>query len=194
LLLEIPGRQLWIRRPFVDPSRPDERQRREESARHALDAYRERRRTRRSEDTYFGSAEALLEQAEAGVDPEDLERRRSDIIEDGETAGMPRELVELLYDVAREEGLDPSLGLELVKSGLGVGIPREGISNESSAPTADRYLPPWIFPATPPDNLLRERTLHVSFRRLRSLLEKHHDPDEAFRFFANDPDVGHVGY
>lgn len=179
---------------MVDPSPPEEMERREESARHALETYRERRRRRRGDDTYFGSAEALLEQTEAGLDPADLERRRSEIMEDGEDAGMPRELVELLYDVAREEGLDPGLALELVKSGLGVGPPPEGLTNESSAPTSDRYLPPWMFPASPPDSLLRERTLHVSFRRMRSLLEKHHDIDEAFRLFAIDPDVGHVGY
>jgi hypothetical protein len=176
------------------PLPPNEMERREESARHALHGYRERRRRRRGEDTYFGSADALLEQCEAGLDAGDVERRRSEIIEDGEEAGMPRDLVELLYDVAREEGLDPGLGLELVKSGLGVAPPPEGLSTESAAPASDRYLPPWMFPASPPDHLLRERTLHVSFRRLRSLLETHHDPDEAFRRFATDPDVDHVGY
>lgn len=168
--------------------------RREESARHALHGYRERRRRRRGEDTYFGSADALLEQCEAGIEAADQERRRSEIIEDGEEAGMPRDLIELLYDIAREEGLDPGLGLELVKSGLGVIPPAEGVTNESSAPTVDPYLPAWMFPAAPTDHLLRERTLHMSFRRVRSLLEEYHDIDEAFRRFATDPDVGHVGY
>jgi hypothetical protein len=51
-----------------------------------------------------------------------------------------------------------------------------------------------MFPASPPDQLMRERALHVSFRRLRSLLERHHDVEEAFRRFANEPDVGHCGY
>lgn len=176
------------------PLSETEMERREESARHALNGYRERRRRRRGEDTYFGSAEALLEQAEAGLDPSDLERRRSEIMEDGEEVGMGSDLVALLYDVAREEGLDPGLALELVKSGLGVMPPPEGISTESAAPTTDPYLPPWMFPPSPPDHLLRERTLHVSFRRLRSLLEQHHDLDDAFRFFASAPDVGHVGY
>ena len=32
------------------------------------------------------------------------------------------------------------------------------------------------------------------FFRYRSLLEQHHDLDDAFRFFATAPDVGHVGY
>lgn len=172
----------------------DEAARREESARHVLEGYRERRRRRRGDDTYFGSAAALLEQVEEGIDADDLESRRSEIMEDGEDAGMPRDLVELLYDVAREEGLDPGLALELVKSGLGVIPPADGVTNESPAPAADPYLPPWMFPASPPDHLLRERTLHMSFRRLRSFLEKHHDIDEAFRRFAMEVDVGHVGY
>jgi hypothetical protein len=178
-----------------DFTSPDEQMaRREESARHVLNSYRERRRRRRGEDTYFGSADALLEHCEVGIDSSELERRRSDIVEDGEQSGMPRDLVELLYDVAREEGLDPGLGLELVKSGLGVMPPPDGVSNESEVPASDRYLPAWMFPASPPDHLLRERTLHMSFRRVRALLEEHHDIDEAFRRFASEPDVGHVGY
>ncbi|HEX6925802.1 MAG TPA: hypothetical protein VF167_10230 [Longimicrobiaceae bacterium] len=177
---------------FGKPS--EEAVRCEESARHVLQAYRERRRRRRADDSYFGSAAALLEQVEEGVDATDLERRRSEILEDGGEAGMPRDLVELLYDIAREEGLDPGLALELVKSGLGIVPPTEGVSNESTEPSSDPYLPPWMFPPSPPDHLLRERTLHMSFRRLRSFLERYHDIDEAFRQFAAEPDVGHVGY
>jgi hypothetical protein len=172
----------------------EEMARREESARHALHGYRERRRRRRGDDTYFGSADALLEHCEVGVDKGDIERRRSEIIDDGEEAGMSRDLIELLYDIAREEGLDPLLALELVKSGLGVLPPEDGVSNESEVPATDPYLPNWMFPASPPDHMLRERTLHMSFRRLRSFLEQHHDIDEAFRLFATEPDVGHVGY
>ena len=174
--------------------RTEEPRDREETARHVLRAYSERRRRRRGEDTYFGSVDALVEQAEQGVDAGDLERRRSEILDEGEEAGMSRDLVELLYDVAREEGLDPGLALELVKSGLGVIPPPEGLSNASDTPASDPYLPPWMFPPTPPDHLLRERTLHVSFRRVRALLEEHHDIDEAFQRFAREPDVGHVGY
>src|SRR5690606_28764112 len=98
------------------------------------------------------------------------------------------------YDIAREEGLDPGLCLELVKSGLGGIPPAEGLTNESSAPAVDPYLPAWMFPAAPTDHLLRERTLHTSFRRTRSLREQYHEIDEACRRVATDPDVGHVGY
>lgn len=172
----------------------DAKERREESSRFVLDAYRERRRHRRGADTYFGSVDALLEQVERGIEPSELEHRRSTLVRDAEDVGMPRELAELLYEVAREEGLDPALGFELVRSGLGVCPPPEGFSNAATGPSTDKYLPPWMFPPVPTDLMLRERTLHLSFRRLRSLLEKHHDIDEAFRQFASDPEVGHCGY
>lgn len=176
------------------PDSEDTVEEREEIVEHALHSYRERRRRRRGEDTFFGSLDALLEQSEKGLEPREVQRRRSDLIDEAVACGMSHDLAELLYEVAREEGLDPGLGLELVKSGLGVCPPPDGISNESAAPASDKYLPPWMFPASPTDHMLRERTLHVSFRRLRSLLESHHDIEEAFRSFAREPDVGHCGY
>lgn len=169
-------------------------ERREESARHVLHAFRERRRRRRGDDTYFGSAECFVDHLEAAGEGAERQRRRSELMSDADEAGMPRDLAELLYDVALEEGLDPGLAFELVRSGLGVCPPPEGLTNVSSAPATDKYLPLWMFPAMPPDNLLRERTLHLSFRRLRALLEESHDVEEAFRRFANEPDVGHCGY
>lgn len=176
------------------PGNGDSMARREESSRFVLDAYRERRRHRRGDDTFFGSADALLARVEKGIASDELEHRRDTLIHEAEHVGMPRDLAELLYDVAREEGLDPALGFELVRSGLGVCPPLEGITNEASEPTTDKYLPPWMFPPAPTDLLLRERTLHLSFRRLRALLEEHHDIDEAFKRFASDPEVGHCGY
>jgi hypothetical protein len=176
--------------PYAGSERDD----RQASARRVLHAYRERRRTRRGADTYFGSVEALLEHVEKGIDPEELEHRRDALLRDAEEAGMPPELAALLYDVAREEGLDPGLGFELVRSGLGVCPPEGGLSNAAGAPSTDKYLPTWIFPASPPDRVIRERTLHLSFRRLRAFLEEDHDIDGAFIRFASEPDVGHCGY
>jgi hypothetical protein len=175
-------------------SEEDTIENREQSARHALHAYRERRRRRRAEDTYFGSSEVLLGSVEEGMAQPELERRRTEILHDAEEAGMPGELAELLYDIAREVGLDPSLGFELVRTGLGVAPPADGVSNAPDAPMVDRYLPEWMFPASPPDQLLRERMLRLSFLRLRSFLQEHEDVEEAFRCFANEPDVGHHGY
>lgn len=178
-----------------DQTRPDNTvASRERSAQHVLEGYRERRRRRRGEDTFFGSSALFRSTIEDGVSEDELDSRRSTILEEAEDAGMPRDLAEFLYDIAWEEGLDPAIGFELVKTGLGVSPPSDGLTNAPDAPTVDRYLPAWMFPATPPDQLLRERMLRMSFRRLRALLEKEEDVDEALRSFANEPDVGHYGY
>jgi hypothetical protein len=167
---------------------------REETAGRALHEYRERRRRRRAEDTYFGSADCLLAKAEAGIDVQESSRRRMDVLMDAQEQGMPPDLAEMLYDVAIEEGLDPALAYELVRSGLGVVPPQNGVANAPSQPTTDKYVPEWLYPPVPTDEILRERMLRLSFRRLRSLLERHDDPDEAVRAFAREPDVGHYGF
>jgi hypothetical protein len=170
---------------------------REVRADHALNAYRERRRTRRADDTWFGDGggEGLLESAEHGLDAEEISRRRIDVIQEAVDVGMGDELAEMLYDVAREEGLDPVLAFELVRCGLGVLPPREGVENAPVFATTDKYRPEWLEPAVDPDTQLRERTLRFSFRRLRALLEQHTgSAAEAFRAFAREPDVGQVGY
>lgn len=168
---------------------------RELRADHVLNAYRERRRLRRGDDTWFGDGEGLVEVAEQGLDAEALSRRRLDVIQEAVDVGMGDELAEMLYDVAREEGLDPVLAFELVRCGMGVLPPRDGVENAPGFPTADKYRPEWLEPPVDPDTMLRERTLRFSFRRLRALLEQHAgNPAEAFRAFAREPDVGPVGY
>jgi hypothetical protein len=165
-----------------------------ERVEHVLEAYRERRRRRRGEDTFFGSLDVLLERAEEGLRPEELSSRRTEIMAEAEEAGMSGALAELLYDIARDEGLDPALGFDLVRCGLGVLPPEEGLSNAPSEPTSDKYLPEWMFPPTPTDEVLRERMLRLSFRRLRSFLESEGDVRQALAAFAAEPDVGHFGY
>jgi hypothetical protein len=167
---------------------------RREAAGGALAAFRERRRQRRGEDTWFGSLELLADRSVASPGDADWIRRRSELLEEAEGEAMPIELAELLWDVAQEEGLDPSVAYELVRTGLGVCPPEGGVRNAVDDPTMDRYLPAWIFPPEPTDKLLRERTLRMSFRRLRGLLETHEDVDEAFRRFGEEPDVGLCGY
>jgi hypothetical protein len=177
----------------VDDPERDSVGEREESARRALEGFRERRRRRRAEDTYFGS-EHLLREALTGGFPAEPDSRRAAILEDARADGVPLDLAELLCDVAWEEGIDPGVAYEIVRTGLGVAPPEGGVSTSESAPAVDKYLPPWMFPATAPDALLRERMLRVSLRRLRGFLEAEPDADEAFRRFANEPDVGHYGY
>ncbi|HEX8276558.1 MAG TPA: hypothetical protein VF615_28215 [Longimicrobiaceae bacterium] len=177
----------------TDEARPTPADR-EASASHALHEYRERRRRRRAEDTYFGSSDCMLSKTEREGGESDLTSRRVEIMEAAQQSGMPPELAELLYDVARDEGLDPALGYELVRCGLGVCPPDDGLSNAPMQPTTDKYRPEWLDPAVPPDTLLRERMLRLSFRRLLSLLERHPEVDDAFRAFAREPDVGYLGY
>jgi hypothetical protein len=123
---------------------------REASAKHALEGYRERRRRRRAEDTYFGSQELLREVMAEGLTKDELDSRRASILEDAERHGVPADLAALLYDIAWEEGIDPAVGYELVRTGLGVGPPAGGVETIPEQPMVDRYLPTWMFPATPP--------------------------------------------
>jgi hypothetical protein len=167
---------------------------REQQAEHVLHAYRERRRRRRGDDTYFGSADCLLTSGHREPDEGDLPNRRQEILEEAAAEGVPEALAGELYDVAREEGLDPALAFELVRSGIGVVPPPGGVSNAPEQPSTDRYVPEWLGDALPPDELLRERTLRLSFRRLRSMLVEHEEVREAFRAFVREPDVGPVGY
>jgi len=167
---------------------------REARAVHALAAYRERRRRRRAEDTWFGSSSCLLENVESQPG-QTTAQRRQELLDEARLEGMSPALAEQLYDVAREEGLDPSLAYELVRCGLGVSPPVEGVSNAPSQPTSDKYAPGWVLqPPADPDEVLRERMLRLSFRRLRGLLEEHADPSTALKSFAAEPDVGVHGY
>lgn len=164
-------------------------------AERVLEAYRERRRTRRGDDTWYGAAEGLLEDADHDLDEEAVSRRRIDLVAEACAVGMPDELAEMFYDVAHEEGLDPALAFELVRSGIGIVPPGEGLDNAPAEPTTDKYRPEWLEPPVPPDALLRERTLRVSLRRLRGLLERHAgDASAALRAFTLEPDAGPVGY
>ena len=168
---------------------------REESAGRVLHAYRERRRSRRAPDTFFGSPEGLLAGSEQGMSAEEIGTRRIEIMNEAAAAGMSPELADMMYDIARDEGLDPALAFELVLSGLGVVPPEGGLVNAPEQPSTDKYAPGWVVtPPAPPDLLLRERTLRLSFRRLRALLEEHQGAEEALTAFAREPDVGRTGY
>ena len=166
---------------------------RERRAEHALESWRERRRRRRANDTWFGSADGLLAD-DAAVDAAERARRRMDVIAEAQAAGMSPELAEMMYDVAREEGVDPALAYELVCSGLGVAPPPDGVDTAEQQPASDKYYPTWLLPASQTDDVLRERMLRFSFRRLRAKLECHADPAEALQAYAREPDVGVYGF
>ena len=105
-------------------------------------------------------------------------------------AGMDRELAEEVYDVAREEGVEPAFAFELVRCGVAVCGPEEPPAAESIV----TGRPAWLEPAIPSAEATRERRLRNSFRRLRSLLERHETPEEALIEFAREPDVQECDY
>jgi hypothetical protein len=177
----------------IDPD-SDAVENKEASARRALESYQERRRGRRDDNTWFGDAGHLQKTVDRARAADGMDSRRASILEISDEDGVPRDLAELAFDIATEEGLDPAVGYELVRSGLGVAPPEGGVTSAPGQPEVDRYLPTWMFSPLPPDAVLRERMLRFSFRRLRSLLIEEGDPGEAFRRFANEPDVGHYGY
>lgn len=177
---------------MTEPQGPAGEMDTESHAGHVLEAYRERRRRRRAEDTFFGSESCLVGAESASPDGV---RRRTELMDDARAIGMSPELADMMYDIAVEEGLDPMLAFELVRSGLGVAPPADGIDNSPSQPTTDKYTPGWLMqPPSPTDDMLRERMLRLSFRRVRGLLEAHADPADALRAFAREPDVGAFGY
>lgn len=165
---------------------------REARAGRALAAYRERRRRRRAEDTWFGSAACLADET---LTAEGAAQRRQELLAEAAEDGMSAALAAQTYDVAREEGLDPALGFELVRCGLGVVPPGDGVSSASREPVSDKYAPEWLLqPPSEPDEVLRERMLRLSFRRLSGLLQEHPEPTDALRAFAREPDVDVYGY
>lgn len=133
--------------------------------------------------------------ARAAVFDEDtpVSRRREDLVERAETAGLSREDADRMYDVAEQEGVDPAAAFELVLCGVGV--------RELAPPNADQWeetqveaAPAWVTePAAPADGG-RERRARTSFRRLRSIMEHTPAPRDALREFVRQPDVGAVDY
>lgn len=136
---------------------------------------------------------------QAGVDESLASRRREDMI--GRTVdqtGMNRLHAELIFDIAVDEGLDPAFAFELVRSGVAVcDAPRD-----APVPVDDTLLegaPEWIAPEAvseplPTEDLVRERRMRTSFRRLHGHLERCATPEEAIEAFCAEPDVGVCGY
>ena len=101
---------------------------------------------------------------------------------------VPRSVLERAYDLAREAGLDPALALELVGCGVSV---VELDPDPTVAEQAHSSIPPdWV--ESPPgdtDVVILERRLRLTFRRLRTLLEREDDLKGAIEAFACEPDV-----
>jgi hypothetical protein len=155
----------------------DQRQDPAAGAARALQRFRERS---------GGTAECLIGKARSLQ--KDASRRRLELVErEVEEGRVARELAEEVYDLAREEGLDPLFAFALVECGVAIVIEPD----EPDAPAVSDRAPEWIHPAhLERDD--RERRLRRTFRRLRSLLERSATPEDALAAFAAEPDVGHI--
>lgn len=125
-------------------------------------------------------------------------RRREDLVEQAaERTRLTRAHAELVYDIAAEEGLEPAFAFELVRSGVAVCEAPSG-----PVPPRDTKIegaPEWIAPAAvsepvATEDVVRERRMRSSFRRLRGHLERCATPEEAIVAFCAEPDVGECGY
>lgn len=115
------------------------------------------------------------------------QRRRIELVDRAVAEeGVERELAEEAYDIAREEGLEPAFGLEVVRCGVAVCEPPD---SDLGTTSAVKGHPEWLEPPVPAAEATRERRLRMSFRRLRSLLEERKTPEEALVAFATEPDV-----
>jgi hypothetical protein len=125
---------------------------------------------------------------------EDAPRRRAELVANALAAGHSREYADQIYDLAEEEGVDPTFAFELVLNGIGV--------RELTPPAADEWAetqvdapPEWVAEPDPaPDSAARERHMRTTFRRLRRMFELHATPRAALTAFAQEPDVAEVTY
>jgi hypothetical protein len=121
-----------------------------------------------------------------------LEHRRSNLLERSQKrSGAPLHVLDRAYDLAIEEGLDPVLALELV--GCGVAVielaPKEQLDESHS------LTPDFVDPITEPlPDIIRERRMRMTFRRMRAALEASDDLLAAIDHFAAEPDVGAFDY
>lgn len=96
-----------------------------------------------------------------------------------------------VYDIAKEESVEPAYAFELVRCGTGL---RAEAARAGAAPSLDSQAPSWIGDVLDPDAAWREWRLRASLRRLRSLIEDCDSATDALVRFADAPDVDSSGY
>lgn len=120
-------------------------------------------------------------------------RRREELMEMAEDRlGMERSQAEWIYEIAREEHLEPALAFELVRTGLAVC----DLEVPDAEPIVDVGGPDWVDPVEtgPLAAVERERKLRSSFRRLRGMAERSGSAEAALREYAAEPDVEACGF
>ena len=124
---------------------------------------------------------------------EDRERRHLELLESAHArTGLARGTLELAYEFAQEEGIDPALALELLVCGVAV------IDLEEPEPMDESHslaAPEWVAPVGLPDEAVElERVLRRTFRRVRAKLEQHPNVGAAIDALALEADVGPYQY
>ena len=121
-----------------------------------------------------------------------LEHRRANLLEKSQKrSGAPTQVLDLAYDLAIEEGLDPVLALEIV----GCGIAVVELAPKEPPDEAHSLMPDFVEPVTEalPD-IVRERRMRLTFRRMRSALQASNDLGSAIDCFAAEPDIAPFDY
>lgn len=155
----------------------------------ALERYRERRAL--DGGSVSDGPECLVRRAPVADRIAAHRRRRSELIERAvREDGLDRDLAADVYDIAREEGVEPAFAFELVRCGVAV-LDLDEV--EPEAESVAQAVPTW-YESPHPAEARRERQLRTSFRRLHSLLERHATAEEALIAFAREPDVGGSKY
>jgi hypothetical protein len=121
-----------------------------------------------------------------------LEHRRANLLEKSQKrSGAPLHVLDRAYDLAIEEGLDPVLALELV----GCGIAVVELAPKQPLDEAHSMTPDFVEPVMEPlPDIIRERRMRQTFRRMRSALEASSDLGTAIDRFAAEPDVAAFDY
>jgi hypothetical protein len=138
--------------------------------------------------------ECLRERAAALADLSERERRHADLMETHEARAVAsRAVLEMAYELAQEEGVDPALALELVSCRVAV-LELEPPTGASTEESHSLVAPEWVAPADAPLTMAIERRMRMTFRRVRADLEKHDQVIEAIDAFTAETDVGPFDY
>jgi len=120
--------------------------------------------------------------------------RHADLISAAEErTHIPVSVLERAYDIAQEAGLDPGLALELVGCGVAFVELEQPASVAGQAHSSNP--PEWVAPpAEAASELVLERRLRLTFRRLRTVLEQVDNLPKALEQFAQEADVQPYDY
>lgn len=119
------------------------------------------------------------------------EHRREQLVEEAEERGLDRPLGEQVYDLAREERLDPAYALALVLEGVSV---RPLPGPRPDVETAEPNEPEWVDAPPKPTEAKLELRLRQTFRRFRSHLEGGNEARGALDAMGRDPDLEPYDY